>query len=269
MVLPEVAAAVGRGEADRVLTGAAERVKAPGSGRGGLSRFELSGVPVFGKRALHGGLVARVLRDLYLGSERAVAQIEIARRLNRSSIDTPEVVGIGWRPALLVFSALAILTRALPSARNLYEAAHHEETWRRRRSILVRLAGLVRRMHEAGFLHADLNVTNLVLSGRPPEERLSVIDLDKGRFVARASCADRCRGLARLRRSYLKWLAPERRLVAREEIGFLLEYTGGDRMLLREIRRRLAGRAGGACAPTDRRPRRGFTPSAGGAIGAG
>src|SRR5882724_11336275 len=98
IVLPEVAAAIGRGEADRVLAGAAARDQRPGGGRGGLSMLTLAGIPVFGKRALHGGFAAPVLRDLYLGSERAVAQIDAARRLRRASIETPEVVGIGWRP---------------------------------------------------------------------------------------------------------------------------------------------------------------------------
>src|SRR5207245_10845727 len=114
-----------------------------------------------------GGFAGRLLGGLYLGAGRALAQAEAAERLLRSGIPTPPVLAVGWRRSLLIFTKQVIVTRAIPGAENLYEAARQDAPWRRRRAILARSAELVRSMHEAGFLHADLNVTNLVLGSGP------------------------------------------------------------------------------------------------------
>ncbi len=229
------ALAVERGEADHLLVGPGARDKRPGTGRGGLALFDLGGLPVVGKRALHGGLAASLLGGLYLGAGRALAQIEVARRLEQAGVPAPEITAVGWRPALLLFRALAIVTRAIPGARNLYEVAQAGPAWPLRHAILKKTAELIRRMHDAGFLHADLNVTNLVLGDDRPGDRLHVVDLDRGRFVRSITESQRCRNLARLRRSYEKWIAGRRPLSRREEILFLRSYCRSDRELLRRL----------------------------------
>src|SRR5207245_2440319 len=103
--------------------------------------------------------------------------------------------------------------------------------------VLVECAQLLCRMHEAGFLHADLNVGNLVLERRGGEQVLNVVDLDRGQFLTAVSLRARHRSLARLLRSYEKWIAPRLRLSGREEIFFLRHYTGRDRVLTRRLAR--------------------------------
>jgi hypothetical protein len=192
-----------------------------------------------GKRALHGGILGRLLGGLYLGRGRAIAQIEAADRLDRAGIPTPEVLAVGWRGALGVFRALAIVTRAIPRAQNLYEAARDDAPWRRRRVILEQSGRLIRAMHDDGFTHADLNVTNLVLGEGPGGDRVHVVDLDGARFGGALRPLDRYRSLARLLRSYEKWIAGRWRLSPREEIIFLRAYCGRDRRLSSYLRRRL------------------------------
>jgi len=248
---PECVEAIERGAADILLRGPARRDKRAGTGRGPMVRLEIGGLAAIGKRALHGGLAGRLLGGLYLGAGRALAQVEAAERLSRSGIPTPEILAVGWQSALLLFTKQAIVTRAVPGAENLYEAARHDAPWRRRRAILAASADLIRRMHDAGFLHADLNVANLILGGGPGGDRVFVVDLDRGRFEARLTKRQRFANLARLQRSYEKWIAGQWPLSPRDEVRFLRSYCRRDRALLRELRSRLLSyRSSRSAAPS-------------------
>ena len=109
----------------------------------------------------------------------------------------------------------------------------------RRRDILLLCADLLRRLHDAGFLHADLNVSNLVMERGPSGETLHVVDLDRGQFRHVLRSEERLANLARLLRSYEKWIAGSVRLSPREEATFLRCYVGHDRELARFLAKRL------------------------------
>jgi len=237
----ECARAIERGEADFLF---AIRSTAPvraGSGRGLLERFSLSGRPAVGKRALRGGLLGPLLGGVYVGNRRAIDQARTSGRLRSAGVATPEILAAGTERLLGPFRAQAIVSRELLDARNLLELAHDAPPRAIRRRLLIECAGLVRRMHDAGFVHADLNVANLVLERGAPGPVLNVVDLDRGRFRSVVSPRRRLRNLARLLRSYEKWIAPRLRLSRREEILFLRRYAGADRVLLRRLVRSLSG----------------------------
>jgi Lipopolysaccharide kinase (Kdo/WaaP) family len=237
---PECAEAIQAGAADVLLRGQAVRSRRAGRGRGDVIAFDLAGISVVGKRAQHGGLFGRLLGGAYLGNARALAQLRLADELERRGIPTPEVMAVGWRRLLGPFLALAIVTRAIAAAQNLYEAARDEAPWRRRRILLEHSADLIRVMHDVGFLHADLNVTNLVLGRGPAGDRMHVVDLDRGRLRGNPlSERERMAGLARLLRSYEKWIAGRWRLGHRQELVFLHRYCGADRDRVRRFQRRL------------------------------
>ncbi len=236
----ECAEAIERGEADFLFEGRPRAPVEAGSGRGAIARFSLAGKAAVGKRALHGGLLGPLLGGLYLGSRRAMDQVLVSARLRSAGVATPEILAAGTEHVLGPFRAQAIVSRELPGARNLLELAGDAPARRMRREILVECAGLVRRMHEAGFLHADLNVGNLVLERGGGGPLLNVVDLDRGRFRSVVSPRQRLRNLARLLRSYEKWIAPRLRLSGREEILFLRRYAGRDRALLRRLVRSLS-----------------------------
>lgn len=109
----------------------------------------------------------------------------------------------------------------------------------RRRTILNCVAGMVRKLHEVGFQHADLNVTNLVFGEGSEGARLHVVDLDRGRYRGELGLAPRFRALARLLRSYEKWIAPITPLTPREELLFLRIYCRDNAPLMRRLRRAL------------------------------
>ena len=260
-----------RGEADRLLLRRVGTGPRPGSGRGGTEHFRLGGVEVVGKRALHGGLLAPLLRGLYLGTGRVLDQLIAADRLGRAGVSTPAVLAVGWRRILGPLQAHAIITQAVLQAQNFYEAAREDAPWRRRRVALEKSADLIRAMHDAGFVHSDLNVTNLLIGRGGEGDRAQIVDLDGGRFRRTVSIGERYANLARLLRSYEKWIAGRFRLSAREELGFLIRYCRADRDLVRLLQRRLQAyrgrlglrRIGWKYAPQlagDRRPDRPSAP---------
>jgi hypothetical protein len=196
-------------------------------------------VEVVGKRALHGGLLAPLLRGFYLGTGRILDQLVAADRLERAGVSTPAVLAVGWRRILGPLQAHAIITQAVLQAQNLYEAAREDAPWRRRRVVLEKNADLIRAMHDAGFVHSDLNVTNLLIGRGGEGDRAQIVDLDGGRFRRSVSIGERYANLARLLRSYEKWIAGCFRLSGREEIGFLRRYCRADRDLVRLLQCRL------------------------------
>jgi hypothetical protein len=69
----------------------------------------------------------------------------------------------------------------------------------------MRAAGrLLRRAHDAGLVHPDLNLKNILVTAEDPPSAL-VLDLDRGRLVREVSERARRRMLDRLWRSVRKW----------------------------------------------------------------
>ncbi len=235
----ECAEAIGRGEADFLLHGRMGGAAEPGSGRGPMVRFRLAGEPAVGKRALHGGLLGPLLGRLYFSRRRVLDQVRAAVRLERAGVPTAAVLAVGTARAFGPLCTQAIVTRELRGAQNLFELAAAGPTRRRRREVLLQGADLLRRMHDAGFVHGDLNVGNLVLVRGPAGETLHVVDLDRGRFLRTISPRKRLGNLARLLRSYEKWIAGSLRLSRRDEIHFLRCYGGRDRAMVRFLAKRL------------------------------
>ena len=234
---PSLARQLAGGVADVLLRGPARREPAAGDGRGVIVRFVLADRTVVGKRMLRGGLAGRCLGGLYAGHRRALEQLSLSERLRIAGVPTPRILAAGWRRAFLLLTAQALVTEEIPKARNLREWARTGLDGARRREILGTVALLVRALHGAGFLHADLNVTNIVLGEAPGSPRPQIIDLDRGRFFAALTPRQRAANLARLLRSHDKWIDPADRLRAREEVAFLRRYCGDDRPLLRYVHR--------------------------------
>lgn len=225
------------GDVDDLLSNASPRRPAAGGGRGPLIRLRLGGQEAIAKRPVHGGLLGRMCGGLYWGRGRIVAQVRAAQRLRAEGVPTPDILAAGWRSVAGPLQRHTIIASAIHGAINLYEASRNPPPGLSRRAILRQSALVVRRMHNSRFLHADLNVTNLVLEPLATGIAVHIVDLDRGRFRGHFDFADRARNLARLLRSYEKWLVGETPLSGREEFYFLRCYAGNDREMLRWLGR--------------------------------
>ena len=167
-----------------------------------------------------GGLPGRFIRDLYLwtGLEatRAWREWRLLHSLYKEGLPVPQPVA-----AQVVRSGPSyradLITRRIPGASSVAERiAAGEES----RIPWGEAGRTVRRFHDAGVYHADLNAHNLLLDG---EARVYLIDFDRG--ARRGGGAWKAVNLARLRRSLDK-VAGSADVIAPAWAAFLDGYGG-------------------------------------------
>ena len=153
------------------------------------------------RRYLRGGLVARLSRASYVftgfNNTRSLREFRLLQQLRELDLPVPEPVAALARRSGLLFWQGAILLHRIPDARPLPEspALDDGDLWNR-------VGQLVRRFHEAGLDHVDLNCDN-ILEARG---ELWLIDFDRCRLRPGSAPQARWkqRNLQRLRRSVAK-----------------------------------------------------------------
>lgn len=184
---------------------------APGAeaftGRAAAYRLRRSGGDWLVRHYHRGGAMARVLHDEYLriGEPRPLAELRASARARARGVDTPEVTAYVLYPAGPFYRA-DIATRFIPDSRDLAEltlsggadAALVIDAWRA-------AGALLRRAFDAGVVHADLNLRNLLVQRVESGIRVWLLDLDRT-VVAEGPVGDvaRRRMLVRLHRSRRK-----------------------------------------------------------------
>jgi len=216
--------------------------RAPRRGRGAAPSVSLRrDVSVILRRYQHGGMFGRVTGMLHLGLSRALAELRVTARAEASGAPVPHVVCLALWPAFGPFWSALIGTREERGARGLYEVLAGLDDPRERLPLLREVGAAVRKLHEAGVDHRDLQLHNILVAEEGGRRRIVVIDLDRANHYSSGRLATRlrARSLGRLFRSAVKnGLWPER--VGRREVaGFLAAYTAKDRRLRRELRGRV------------------------------
>jgi len=112
---------------------------------------------------------------------RAVAEWRRGRGLAAAGVPTAVPLAMAERRAGVLLDA-ALVTRWLPGTvhLNAYVEEHYgtdEEGARGRAGLYRELARIVRRMHDAGFVHNDLHGGNVLVAGDPSAPRVYLIDL--------------------------------------------------------------------------------------------
>ena len=171
---------------------------APG-GRGSVTFLRVGDRELVRRRYLRGGLVARLAHDgyLWLGESRTrpFRELRLLGRLVDLGLPVPPPVAARFRRHGLVYRG-ELITARLPAATSLasrwlagdmsaadWSAAGH----------------CIRRFHDAGVRHADLNAHNVMLDG---SGNVWLLDFDRGRIVRPGPWRERV--LARLARSLAK-----------------------------------------------------------------
>jgi 3-deoxy-D-manno-octulosonic acid kinase len=147
-----------------------------------------------------GGLVARLsaTRYLWTGLERSRAfrELRLTAALHELGLPVPRPVAAAVTRHGLTYEA-ALVTERLPGARAL---ADRLEAHGASEALLVAVGRTVRRFHDAGLDHVDLNARNLLVDDA---ERVWLIDLDRCRLRRQGSW--QAGNLARLERSLAKF----------------------------------------------------------------
>src|SRR5262249_14763984 len=142
-----------------------------------------------------------------------------------------------WPAAGPFWSAL-IGTREERGARDLCEVLLAEDDPQARRVLLREVGVAVRKLHDAGVDHRDLQLHNILAAEDGGKRRIVIVDLDRAVSRRRGALAARvrARNLGRLTRSAVKAGLWRGRIGLRELAVFIGAYTGGDRELRAELR---------------------------------
>jgi len=185
----------------------------------------------------HGGWLAPLLRDRFPSDRRARSEILANDVLRRRGAPVPEpVVAVAWRRGAVVRAAVGTVHVEGATDGLAFLSAQPEPERLLRAAAAAGRA--LRRFHDAGGRHADLQVANVLLREEASGTRAWLVDLDRARVGKPPGPGRRLRELARLHRSLVKrGLAG--RVGARGRARFLAAYTGGDRSLRRALLRQL------------------------------
>ena len=156
------------------------------------------------RRYLRGGWAARVSRQSYLfttvSRSRPFREYHLLARLFEQGLPVPRPVA-----ALCEFRGVistgAILTVKIPSAQTLAEVLPgNNDTLKLDEGFWGRVGKCIRRFHDAGVWHADLNARNILLDA---ELQVFLIDFDQARFTPGKAVQGQG-NLNRLKRSLVK-----------------------------------------------------------------
>jgi tRNA A-37 threonylcarbamoyl transferase component Bud32 len=159
------------------------------------------------RRFTHGGLLRFLTRDRFGDAERPFRELAVSARLAHAGVRTPEVAAARARRAPFAGWRLEIVTRRIDGASDLDAIGARLRRGELDRRTAGRIAAsfgrLVRAMHDAGCLHADLTTKNVLvlessLATCRPET--AILDLDRARIEGAPSFEARSENLARLLR---------------------------------------------------------------------
>ena len=208
--------------------------RAPRRGRGSTPSLSLGDdLAVVLRRYRHGGLLGRLFRALYLGPERALSELRVTARAEAKGAPVPHVLCLALWPVLGPFWSALIGTREERNSRDLLQALLAIDDSRTRRALLRRVADAIRKLHDAGVEHRDLQLHNVLVIDENGSWRVVVVDLDRAVFHAQGllPTSRRADNLGRLARSAVKNGLWRGRVDSREMAAFVGAYTAGDREL--------------------------------------
>jgi 3-deoxy-D-manno-octulosonic acid kinase len=194
-------------------------------GRGETYGVQLGDSRVVVRHARRGGALAGLLGDRYVGAPRFVREIGIACRLSNSGVATPRVlVGVMYR-RLLVHRADVATERVDGTDLFTMFFGKNPPQGEPRREIFRAVGTLVRKLHNAGFVHPDLQLRNVVVS--PLASRLSplawLLDVDTCRPISPRDEQSRRANLARFERSWDKWNALQGRHLTDDDLAAFMD----------------------------------------------
>lgn len=143
-----------------------------------------------------GGIIAKVVQQYYVWTganrTRSWAEFSVLLHLRHNQVAVPMPLAALWERAFLGYRAAIIVAR-IPAALPI---AHQLEN-----TCAEAVAFAVKKMHDAGVWHADLNVFNVLIDA---QQQIHLIDFDKAKILSVVNSKQRQNNVLRLRRSLIK-----------------------------------------------------------------
>jgi 3-deoxy-D-manno-octulosonic acid kinase len=216
------AAALAAGASGRVFKGRGRPVSFP---------VPAADLRVVARRYLRGGLLKGVAGGLFPGAGRFLRELRIAEGLFRAGAPVAEPLGLVVQEVGVGAARGWFLSREVEDVEDLEEALLRRPAGDPARRAVLEAAGrAVRRFHDAGAIHADLHVKNVLVPRSGKGEAL-VLDLDGARYLEGGPNRDqRALQMQRLDRSLVKLTVRTEVPVSRaDRRRLVVAYMGADR----------------------------------------
>jgi len=214
-------------------------------GRNPLLELRAGAHDLLVRRFTHGGLLRWLTGRRFLDPERPFVEAQLSEQLLAAGFRTPQVVAARARRVAGGWN-LDLVTRRVPGGEDFAAWLERERDPAVRARMLASFGAWLRRLHDVGFLHADLHPKNVLVTHDGAREPWWLIDLDRSALRASLSERERCANLARLVR-YLARRRAQLRVDTRELARALVAYEpvrGARRVLAQRVAERVArGRA--------------------------
>jgi tRNA A-37 threonylcarbamoyl transferase component Bud32 len=204
--------------------GTAERTV--GGGRATATLRTIAGVDgrLLAKRLARGGALAAWLPDLF-AFDRAYAELLVTETLRGQGVRVPAIVAVRMRAwhRFATSGSIELFVAWVEGGLDLLAWLREARPHAPRSALFERLGTELRRMHEVGVVHDDLNVRNVLVD---PNGAPWLVDFGAS-SLASATPERRAANLARLMRSAVKTgLAPG--LVSRVDLARVVRGYGGE-----------------------------------------
>lgn len=187
----------------------------------------------------HGGLLRAITKNLYWFGSRSFRELVLTEQIRSLGIPTIPPIGAIHDRIFYPFYQAYFLSLEVPRAIDLIQyfndlgagPSHANFSLKRK---TIRSAGLlIRKFHQAGFFHSDLQLKNILVAG----DRLLLIDFDRSYRKSNLSVRKRIKNLLRLNRSVEKWKRLGLPITWTDRWRFFTAYAGDDKKIQAAIRR--------------------------------
>jgi len=156
----------------------------------------------------HGGALGWLTGTLFLSQRRMLSELRATLHARSRGVPSCRPVALRVQRICGALVRAHLVVELIPDAVDLLEyLSLGRPDAASARCIASSVADAIAAMHDAGIVHADLNLKNILVRDDPDSPRAFVIDFDKARIVRNLSLRQRLRNLARLDRSIAKWSA--------------------------------------------------------------
>jgi hypothetical protein len=150
----------------------------PFMGRGPAYALSIDDTRLVVRHVRHGGMLASITRDVFVGPTRAGHELDVSVRLRGAGIATPQVLGYAVYRVVPGLRRADVLTREIPDVADLLTVLTDATAASDRAAIWHAVRVLIEDLSRLGAVHADLNVRNVLIerpaAGRPVAHALDV-----------------------------------------------------------------------------------------------
>jgi len=177
----------------------------------------------------HGGVFGAMAGTIFLGDGRMLDELSLSMCARRRGVPVAIPVAVRVQKAWGPFVRAHYVSEKIADAVNLLdllEDAGLSDALRppERRRLSEAVAAAIAAMHDAGIVHADLNLKNVLVRDAFGQPEAFVIDFDKAKLTGQLTLEQRMANLMRLDRSIAKWAAARRAVRSADRLRFLRAY---------------------------------------------